>query len=361
MPKVNLRQLSLFSPDSQRPFNAPFPSTRYQGSKRQLAEWIWENVAHLPFESVLDVFGGTSVVSHLFKNAGKRVIYNDYLIFNQTIAHALIENTGEIVPSKVLDELLLTSSEISAPTFIQDTFGNIYFTDDENRWLDQISHTIRQSSLSQFQKSIVWFGLFQACIAKRPYNLFHRANLYMRTAKLARSFGNKTTWDTPFETHMRAFIKEANAAVFDNGRHNQALHLDALETPQGLDLVYLDPPYLNAKGVGVNYRDFYHFLEGLMLGEAWHNAIDYGSKHRRLIPQKSPWDSPSTIVKSFQQVIDYHAQSILVISYRDDGFPSVDDLIRVLKQHKKRVQVHTLPKKYVLSNRESHEVLLVAE
>jgi len=58
MPNVNLRQLSLFSPDSQRPFNAPFPSTRYQGSKRQLAEWIWENVAYLPFESVLDVFGG---------------------------------------------------------------------------------------------------------------------------------------------------------------------------------------------------------------------------------------------------------------------------------------------------------------
>jgi len=29
------------------------------------------------------------------------------------------------------------------------------------------------------------------------------------------------------------------------------------------DLIYLDPPYLNSKGVGVDYSDFYNFLEGL--------------------------------------------------------------------------------------------------
>jgi len=358
---MNPRQLSLFSPDTERPFNYPFPSTRYQGSKRQLTEWIWENVAHVSFETVLDVFGGTGVVSHLFKNASKQVIYNDYLAFNQMIGRALIENRGDVVSTQALDSLLVSARETHAPTFIQQTFGDIYFTDDENRWLDQVSQAIRQSPLSDAQKSIGWFGLFQACIAKRPYNLFHRANLYMRTAKLERSFGNKTTWDTPFETHLRAFVKEANAAVFDNGQPNQALSLDALATPQGYDLVYLDPPYLNAKGVGVNYRDFYHFLEGLMMGEAWGSEVDYGSKHRRLKPRKSPWDSPSTILNAFKHLIDHHAQSILVISYRDDGYPSVDELIEVLKQHKKHVKVHTLPKKYVLSNRESHEVLLIAE
>ncbi|NUQ07011.1 MAG: hypothetical protein HUU31_24225 [Anaerolineae bacterium] len=71
------------------------------------------------------------------------------------------------------------------------------------------------------------------------YNLFHRANLYMRTAKVERTFGNKVTWDTPFETHFRQFAGEANQAVFDNERENLAIQLDAQETPVGADLVYI--------------------------------------------------------------------------------------------------------------------------
>lgn len=69
------KQLPLFSPGSVRAFDYPFPSTRYQGSKRSLVDWIWETVHHLPFDSVLDVFGGTGAVSHMFKNAGKQVTY----------------------------------------------------------------------------------------------------------------------------------------------------------------------------------------------------------------------------------------------------------------------------------------------
>jgi len=30
------------------------------------------------------------------------------------------------------------------------------------------------------------------------------------------------------------------------------------------DLVYIDTPYISAKGIGVNYFDFYHFLEGIV-------------------------------------------------------------------------------------------------
>jgi adenine-specific DNA methylase len=84
------QQLSLFAPQTVRPFNYPFPSTRYQGSKRALTDWIWEQVCHLPFQTVLDVFGGTGAVSHAFKNAGKQVSYNDALAFNHSIGLALI-------------------------------------------------------------------------------------------------------------------------------------------------------------------------------------------------------------------------------------------------------------------------------
>jgi adenine-specific DNA methylase len=49
--------------------------------------WIWENTQHLEFTTVLDVFGGTGAVSHLFKRVGKQVTYSDALAFNHEIGH----------------------------------------------------------------------------------------------------------------------------------------------------------------------------------------------------------------------------------------------------------------------------------
>jgi adenine-specific DNA methylase len=352
--------MSLFSPQSDRPFNFPFPSTRYQGSKRTLVDWIWENVCHLQFDSVLDVFGGTGVVSHMFKNAGKQVIYNDLLAFNHQIGLALIENSGVILTDEEVALVLNARGDRVYPDFIHRAFEGIYFTDEENAWLDRVVYHIDHQLENLHKQALARFALFQACIIKRPYNLFHRANLYMRTAQVERSFGNKATWDTPFETHFRTFVAEANQAVFDNGRDNQALRCDALDTPVGADLVYIDPPYLNSKGIGVDYRDFYHFLEGLVDYEAWRTRIDYNSKHRRLQPHKSAWNNAGTITHAFEQLIERHRESVLVISYRDDGIPSKAQLVQLLGKHKKQVVEASQPKQYALAHRKSHELLLVA-
>lgn len=48
-------------------YNAKYPQTRYQESKQKLIEWIGECISPLEFNSVLDAFGGTGVVSHYMK------------------------------------------------------------------------------------------------------------------------------------------------------------------------------------------------------------------------------------------------------------------------------------------------------
>jgi DNA adenine methylase/adenine-specific DNA-methyltransferase len=356
---TSTEQLSLFDRFHDIPTRYPFPSTRYQGSKQSLVSWIWDHLREIAFESVLDVFGGTGVVSHWLKNEGKQVTYNDRLRFNWTIGVALIENRGETLTASQVDQILARQPGMIYPDFIQQTFQGIYFTDSENAWLDQTLHNIDHLLTTQSLQALARFAVFQASLSKRPYNLFHRANLYMRTAQVERSFGNKTTWDTPFEILFRQFVHEANQAVFDNGQNNVALCLDALETPQGADLVYVDPPYLNSKGIGVDYRDFYHFLEGLTQYAKWGANIDYTSKHRRLHPEKSRWLHPSTLLGVFEQLIERHRQSILVISYREDGVPSKHELVNLLGKYKKRVIEAVLPKKYVLSSKNSHELLLI--
>ena len=42
-----------------------FPSTRYQGSKYKILEWIDCYTRGLDFHSVLDAFGGTACVSYM--------------------------------------------------------------------------------------------------------------------------------------------------------------------------------------------------------------------------------------------------------------------------------------------------------
>lgn len=58
-----------------------FPSTRYQGSKLKLAQWIGGECRDLNFTTVLDAFGGSGSVSYMYKKMGKEVTYNDILKF----------------------------------------------------------------------------------------------------------------------------------------------------------------------------------------------------------------------------------------------------------------------------------------
>jgi len=349
-----------FQPSLFPNLTARFPSTRYQGSKAKLADWIWEQTADLEFNSCLDAFGGTGAVAYRLKQAGKKVTYNDLLTFNYYIGLALIENSHTRLAPEKADWLLTRRPDISYPSFVADTFSDIYFTDEENAWIDQTITNIRHLD-DKYQSALAFYALCQACIIKRPYNLFHRKNLYIRFAEVDRSFGNKTTWDRPFSEWFAVFAGEANQAVFENGRTNCSLNLDALCVPGEYDLVYIDTPYISARGVGVDYRSFYHFLEGLTLYDEWSKHLDHGSKHLRLKPRKLAWTEKRQIYGAFDQLFARFSRSILVVSYRSDGIPSEVELVDLLKRHKTHVRVeHFGQYQYVLStNSETKEILLI--
>ena len=338
-----------------------FPSTRYQGSKNKILNWINRCTQDLEFNSVLDAFGGTGCVGYMYKKTGKRVLYNDLLRFNHQIGTALIENPSVNLTETDISSILQKQEGVEYPTFIFESFHDIYFTDEENRWLDVVVTNIRLLE-DKYKRALALYALFQSCIIKRPYNLFHRRNLYIRTAEVERSFGNKKTWDTEFPEHFIKFAKEANGAVFDNGKRNKAYHSDILSLDIKADLVYIDTPYLSSKGAGVNYLDFYHFLEGLVFYEKWPDLIDNRSKHKKMHNGKSDWCDRNKIHEVFAQLFCKFKDSTLVISYRDDGIPTVPEFIEILKGcDKNKVQVKKLPYKYVLSKSSANEVLIIAE
>lgn len=337
------------------------PSTRFQGSKLKLLDWIWSKIGDLDFDSALDAFGGSACVSHFLKAKQKLVTFNDIMRWNCLCAQAIVANDTELLSEGDISRVFLRDQSRDYDNLVEREFHDVYFTDEENAWLDTVAQNIPQLGTENL-RALAYYALFQAAISKRPYNLFHRKNLYMRLATVQRSFGNKATWDKAFDEHFRVFAQEANRAVFASGRTCSILNLDAVAVPGEYDLVYIDPPYVSAQGVGVDYQGFYHFLEGLATYPGWAARIDYRSKHRRLRPEPTPWTNPRGIADAFRDVFARFRKSILVISYRSDGMPSLEDLGGLLKSFKRNVVLHMLNGSYtyVLSkNRRSTEALLV--
>ncbi len=339
-----------------------FPSTRYLGSKLKLINWIIKHLSDLDFKSCLDAFGGTGVVSYSLKQLGKIVTYNDYLKFNYIIGKALIENDTKLLESQEIEFILTRHNAIKYPTFIADNFENIYFTQEENSWLDQTIYNISLLK-DELKKAIAFFALCQACIIKRPYNLFHRKNLYIRLSDVKRTFGNKTSWDRPFEEWFKHFVIEANKAIFLGKEKCKVSNLDVFDLPTNYDLVYMDPPYISSSGAAVDYHGFYHFLEGLANYEQWNKLVDWKSKHHRILPIANVWTNKHLNLSAFDELFRKFQDSILVVSYRSDGIPKTNEIMDLLAKYKKHISMFSYGKyQYVLSaNQKSKEILFIAK
>jgi len=346
------------------------PSTRYQGSKRKILPWIYKNLKGLEFQTVLDGFGGTGSVSYLFKLMGKKVTYNDVLKSNYQIGVALIRNSNVVLDASDL-EFLLKVNGFEYPSFIQDTFKDIYYLDHENEWLDTVVFNIQKLSekygekLLRTKQALAYHVLFQACLCKRPFNLFHRKNLYLRTAKVKRSFHNKGTWDRGFEELFLRFHKETTGRIFSNGCRNKAICKDVIKMKENdFDLVYLDPPYAKSdNGTGKDYFRLYHFVEGLIDYHNWERKIDWETINRRLKKKKTEWDNNS-IEHSFDTVFRKFKDSIIIISYGSPGTPSIKRIKELLGQYKSDIRVKKKEYKYSLKNNNGkrlYEVLIIAQ
>lgn len=348
------------------------PTTRYQGSKRRILPWIYETLRGLKFDTVLDGFGGTASVSYLFKLMDKEVTFNDILLSNYQTGIALIENDTTKLSANDL-KYLFQENGFDYSMIIQKAFKDKYYLDEENRCLDTVIHNIYmlsekyENDVLRKKQAIAFHVLFQACLAKRPYNLFHRSNLYMRLADVKRSFYNKKMWDTPFETLFLRFYNEISDKIFSNKRCNRAICGNILDVqPEKYDLVYLDPPYCRTeKNVPTNYDSLYHFLEGTMDYYNWADKIDYTKINRPLMKRDKSWDK-NTIITNFDKIFNIFQDSIIVLSYGEPGYPSIESIKNILYQYKSNIKIKRKEYTYKLNHsnkngQKLYEVMLIAQ
>lgn len=346
-----------------------YPSTRYQGSKRKLLPWIYKHVKCLQFESCLDAFGGTGSVSYLFKKMGKQVTYNDILKFNYYTGLALIENKNiKLSP----EDITKIKGESSNDNLITQNFKNIFYFNRENKWLDKIACNIirmnhYEDGILKYKRALAYYSLFQSSLIKRPFNLFHRKNLSLRKSDVDRNFGNKTTWDKTFTNHFNTFAKEINKLVFDSGKNCFAQNKSVFDIQGSYDLVYLDPPYINKKNSNetADYLRCYHFLEGLANYHDWLNLIDHNTINLRFKTNDllHPFHIDN-IYNTYDLLFKKFENSIIVLSYKNGGIPSINFLVSLLKKYKTKVFTHSIQYSYALNRQngdagKNREVLII--
>jgi adenine-specific DNA-methyltransferase len=342
-----------------------FPTTRYQGSKRKILPWIYDCIKDLEFNTVLDAFGGSGMVSFLFKKMGKSVTFNDILRFNHIIGESIISNNEFLLTGSDV-ELILNKKE-KTKTFISDNFRGIYYLEDENIWIDTVIHNIENLNRKyigdelKYKKAIAYNALFQSCLIKRPYNLFHRKNLEMRTRDVQRNFGNKTTWEIPFQNHFKKFASEINQSVFSSEMLCSTINKDVFTIDNvNYDLIYIDSPYIKTDGSNESsdYLKCYHFLEGISKYDDWIDLIDNTTINKRIKNDTIPnYFTPKEALNTFEKLIEKFQNSIIVISYKYGGSPSIEELVEILCRYKQQVRTHDKHYKYALNKQNGNAVL----
>jgi adenine-specific DNA-methyltransferase len=339
-----------------------FPTTRYYGSKREQLPWIYSCISAITFETVLDAFGGTASVSMLFQAMRKSVTYHDGLKFNEDVGRTLLAPELALSAKQLADFL----NEVEpVEGFISKHFKGMYYTSLENVWLDGFMVRLANSSLAPDARSNLKYLLYQACLKKRPFNLFHRANLNLRTnTKVERSFGNYVTWERPFEELIYQMHGELSVQIRQHAKPAVILPASNVSTLEGpYDLVYIDPPYLSnaAKYNRDDYWRRYHFLEGLADYGRWSTFLDISSG---IGVNSGPdwmddWRHKFTFRDRLFELIEKHRSSIVVLSYVTDAFPSEEEIKALFERHFSQVSIHTYEYSHALSKVKKRELLFV--
>lgn len=318
---------------------ALFPATRYMGSKSKLLEHIWDASAQFSFDSVIDLFSGSGVVSYMYKAHGKAVISNDYMSMDAVLSKALIENSKTILTVEEAEKL---TDHTETDDFVFNTFKGIYFNDEDNHFIDILRTNIAQME-DPYKKAIAMEALIRTCIKKRPRGIF--------TYVGDRYNDGRKDLQKSFHDHFIDAVIILNAAVFDNGKKCKSYNVDSMKLKTKADLVYIDPPYFTPKSDN-EYVRRYHFVEGL--ARDWKGVeIQENTKTKKFKNYPTPFSTKDGAFSAFDTIFKKYSDSILIVSYSSNSLPNMEDMISLLKKYKSNVDVVPVDYKYSFGTRDT--------
>jgi DNA adenine methylase/adenine-specific DNA-methyltransferase len=323
-----------------------YPQFRFMGSKHRLLPWLAGVFRSLKFDSALDAFSGSGSVAYLLKTMGKTVTTNDFLSFGYHIANGLVANPGLTLEGDELERLLRDNPR--AERFVRDTFGGIFFVEEDLRFLDSVWANMREEPFGEPHKhSLVISALVRAAVKKQPRGVFTVGN------SKAEGYGDgRRDLRLSIRDHFLESLELFEGVVFDDGRDHASFCSDIFEADFGgrdIDLVYLDPPYV-PRSDDNDYIKRYHFLEGLSC--YWRDLqgrpleIMQESKVKKIKKRFTPFAYKRTAYEAFDKLFERFKDSTIVLSYSSNGYPDREELVEMMGRYKGRIRVEETDHRY---------------
>jgi adenine-specific DNA-methyltransferase len=334
-----------------------YPELRYMGSKHRLLPWIHGVLRSLDFRSAADPFAGSGCVAYLLKAMGKRVMASDFLNFPAVLASATVANSRHRVDGPAVKALL--AHRRNGPSFIERTFTDIFYTPEDLRFLDRVCGNLEDLE-NHHQRSLARAALLRSCLKKQPRGVF------TVSGNLSRYDDGRRDLRLSIEEHFLEQVEAFNRVVFDTGIRHSAKKADVFSlNPEGVDLVYLDPPYVPRSDDNC-YMKRYHFLEGLSC--YWKGLrIMEQTKVKKIEKPYTPFSYRKTAVEAFDRLFRLYRNSIIVLSYSSNGYPDREELEWLLRKYKQTVTAYERPHRYHFGNHgsvrraEVNEYLIVGQ
>ena len=269
---------------------------RYIGNKYKLLSFI-EQVLYeenIKYNSVVDLFAGTGVVSDFFMSHNKKVVINDNLYSNYVFYNAWLSG-GEYSRNKIeeLIDYYNRSNGFLRENYFSNTFANTYYS---------YSDALRIGSIREHIEGI------KSSLTKREYYIVLSSLLYTAD-KIANTVGH-------FEAFLAKPPKEKGVVLENLNIKKYNIDPDIYQEDANIlvrniksDLLYLDPPY-NAR----QYVNFYHVLENLA---EWKKLPVYGKTLKFICDEKKSQYSQSKATLALSDLVNNTNTKYILLSYNN--------------------------------------------
>lgn len=302
---------------------------KYLGSKRRLVPALTELFERSQARTALDLFTGTTRVAQAFKAAGGEITAVDAARYSEVFARTWIETDGE---SFDLDALSAEIDRLNAlpglDGYVTDTFcrSSRFFQPFNGERIDAIRQAIADEHAGTVLEPILLTSLLLA--ADRVDSTTGLQMAYVKEWA-PRSY-------KPLELQVPALLPGTGRAVRGDA--------STIAAELGrFDLAYLDPPYNQHR-----YFTNYHVWETLV---AWDHPEHYGVACKRVDSRdddtKSVFNRKREMPDALRRTIASVDADVVVVSYNDESWVSLDDLRDMCSVHGEVVALAFDSKRYV--------------
>ncbi|MFQ9537981.1 Dam family site-specific DNA-(adenine-N6)-methyltransferase [Lactococcus lactis] len=266
---------------------------RYLGSKQKMLDFIEkvveENTRNI--KSVADIFGGTGVVSDLFRKQGKKIIINDILNSNFISYQTWFGN--EKIDIKKLNDIFDELNNLKGISgYVTENFGDRYFSLENAKKIDAIREKIETFTNLNLRE--------RACLL---------TSLLYAMDKAANTVGHFDAYRKRMDSFKPLVLR---IPEFNVNKENEIYNEDANQLVRKIraDLVYIDTPY-NSRG----YESAYHVLENVI---EWKKPLVEGVAMKAVNrSEKSSDYTKAKAPQAFEDLISNIEARYILVSYNN--------------------------------------------